>query len=337
MSLLLFSSLIISLSTPVFAGEVEVKAPPQYSYDDETINNFRVRGKYGRYLIFIGRSKNKYRSSSDPGSPGSIDCTTYGYSTSCTTSGYRPPKYSSGGVQHRQFIYQLDCLDLTFNREGDKSSASGSLKGWMPISNDPVAETVANKYCPKIDSLKKVWKSGEEYFVIKNLESLPMSLKGRSNQFIISANKKSREGNYRGAISDLNKSIKINPMNGTTYLLRGSHKEKLKDYAGAIEDKKKYISLRPIYPWKYADLADLHNKIGDYQGAIDSYTKGIDLAKKTRHNSYELYNSRGNTKYKIRDYRGACNDWIKASELGFPINLQASMSCPRYKIPNSNL
>lgn len=315
MKRLLLAPLLLALSSPVISAEVEVKEQAPYSYDDETVNNIRVRGKYGRYLQFIGRSKNTYRSYSDPGSPGTVNCTTTGYSTNCTTTGYRAPSYSPGGTQSKNFIYQLDCQDLTFNREGDKASAGGAYKGWMPISNDPVAEAVANKYCPKIDSLQKIWKSGREYFKVIGNESLPLNNRGKSFKLVNQGLKKRNKGDYKGAIIDFTKSIEINPFYSAPYDWRAGIKEDLKDYDGAILDYKKALELKPS-TFGYDDLAWLQRKNKDYEGAINSYTKAIELDDgKYPIPLSKAYVGRGFSKKELGRLYEACQDFKKAVEL----------------------
>ena len=51
--------------------------------------------------------------------------------------------------------------------------------------------------------------------------------------------------NYKGAIQDFNKVIKINPKNGGAYYCRGMAKAELKDYRGAMQDYNKAIEINP--------------------------------------------------------------------------------------------
>ncbi|MGE0638023.1 MAG: pilus assembly protein PilF, partial [Bacteroidia bacterium] len=56
-----------------------------------------------------------------------------------------------------------------------------------------------------------------------------------------------------------------------------------------------------------AKLMDLGNSISDYSQAIainDEFA--------------QAYLNRGNAKFKLNDKQGACEDWSKASELGYP-------------------
>lgn len=139
----------------------------RFGYREETITQAKIRGGYGRYISFTGRSESTYSGSSGfiiPGKEGFIDCRYSGsgnilgwsagggcYGESGTQPIYVPGE--AGGVQSGIFSYLLDCRDKTFDRKGDLQSASGGRKGWMDISEDPVAAYVADAYCPIIKTL----------------------------------------------------------------------------------------------------------------------------------------------------------------------------------------
>lgn len=151
-----------NLSPAESFGPDDVEVSYGYTYRRSSVGKMKVRGKYGRYLSFWGRSTNEYQGTPgyyNPGSPGSVDCTTtrFGFqvSTNCNRSGYVAPSYmpgTSGGTQARWFEYELDCLDRTFNRKGDIARGM-ARKGWMDVYYDPTAREVADRYCPIIDDL----------------------------------------------------------------------------------------------------------------------------------------------------------------------------------------
>ncbi len=68
--------------------------------------------------------------------------------------------------------------------------------------------------------------------------------------------------------------------------------------------------------WFYLDRAESKGNSGDWYGAISEFNKAL----KTDGSSKDLialsYFGRGAAKEKIRDMKGACSDWRKASELG---------------------
>ena len=135
-----------------------------FTYRKSTIRQLKIRGSYGRYITFWGRSVNDYSGTPgyyNPGSPGSISCSTNSFGSTATTycnrTGYIAPSYSpgtQGGTQKRWFEYQLDCRDRTYNRKGD-ISAGAFKKGWQDVYYDKTARAVAQKYCPRINSLPR--------------------------------------------------------------------------------------------------------------------------------------------------------------------------------------
>jgi hypothetical protein len=115
---------------PGWPQTVSVPAPEPYSYDKGSIRQMRERGEYGRYLVFRG-----------------------------TTTLAIHPVVSQGTVVpgrelRREFIYELDCLQRSFNRRGDPELTVGG-NGWQAVRNDPVAEAVANAFCDAIDTLPR--------------------------------------------------------------------------------------------------------------------------------------------------------------------------------------
>ena len=39
----------------------------------------------------------------------------------------------------QQFVYELDCIDMTFDRKGDLKNADGFKLRWMKVYKDPTA------------------------------------------------------------------------------------------------------------------------------------------------------------------------------------------------------
>lgn len=141
----------------------------RFGFREGSVRQASVRGTYGRYISFVGRSLNAYSGTPStfvPGQPGYVDCSYGGggnllgwssggscYGQTATESVVIPGE--PGGTQGGVFEYLLDCKDKTFDRKGDLSSASGMKKGWMDISEDPVAAYVEYSYCPSIDILPR--------------------------------------------------------------------------------------------------------------------------------------------------------------------------------------
>ena len=143
----------IFLPNAVSAETIVVPTPARFSYESDTVKQLKIRGDYGRYLTFRGRTDNEYE-----GTAGYHESEGQSYTEceddNCTTF-WEPPTYIEGeesGIENKTFVYELDCRDKTFNRIGDRTG-TGMKKGWMETLEDPVAMAVEKKYCPVIDSL----------------------------------------------------------------------------------------------------------------------------------------------------------------------------------------
>ena len=127
-------------------------------------------------------------------------------------------------------------------------------------------------------------------------------------------------GDYKGAINDLTKSLKINPYHAIANYYLAESKYDIKDYEGAISDYKKSLDLRPK-SFIYEKLARAQRKIKDYDGAINSYTKaievGIEVDKINEKSLSDLYTDRGSVQEEIRNFYEACKDWKRGAELGY--------------------
>ena len=143
-----------------------------YALNDNSVKQKKIRKEYGRYITFNGKTNNPYAGDYIPAEPGYIDCDWGGSGSSYYDENYGSGNWSSGGycygeegtdaivipdgVDKRFYEYTLDCVDLTFDRKGDRVNYSGgAMKGWMKIGNDPTAVMAADIYCPIINNLLK--------------------------------------------------------------------------------------------------------------------------------------------------------------------------------------
>lgn len=117
----------------------------------------------------------------------------------------------------------------------------------------------------------------------------------------------SKMGEYKDAISVCNKLMKKYP-NVKWYLQRGKIYLKLKDFKQAIRDFSKAIKLYPSNKDGYEYRGNAYLAKGDYLKAIEDLTKVISL--KTVHS--EIYCQRGDARYHIQDFTGAIEDYTEA-------------------------
>ena len=156
---------------------------------------------------------------------------------------------------------------------------------------------------------------------------------------------KFEKGNFKGAISAYNKSIKCNPDRAIVYNVRGIAKANLGDFKGAIVDFDSAIRLNPEHAGAYSNRGTAKHDLGDFEGAIDDYDQVIKLypediytynnrgiakdylndvsgAIEDYDNAIRInpkyagsYNNRGHAKRKLGDFEGAINDFDQAIEL----------------------
>ena len=116
---------------------------------------------------------------------------------------------------------------------------------------------------------------------------------------------------YTGAITDFDNVIELNPTVAEVFFFRGNSKFNLKDYKGARGDYNKAIELNPNYADAYNDRGTAKYYLKDYKEAKDDYDKAIGL----NPTFAEAYSNRGSTKLKLKDKAGAKIDFAKAAEL----------------------
>jgi tetratricopeptide (TPR) repeat protein len=85
------------------------------------------------------------------------------------------------------------------------------------------------------------------------------------------------------------------------------------DYSGAVRQYEKAVLLKPDYYKAYNNLGILAATVTrDYPAAIGYFTKAISV----RPDYADAFLGRGTSKYGMRDFAGACEDWRKALSLG---------------------
>jgi tetratricopeptide (TPR) repeat protein/S1-C subfamily serine protease len=118
-------------------------------------------------------------------------------------------------------------------------------------------------------------------------------------------------GDIKGAISDYDASIQIDPRSWSTYHNRGNAKYKIGDNAGAINDYSQAINLNPNFAVTYAARGLVKQKMGDSKGSIIDYTKAIDLDLDLA----EAYDGRSVAKLSLGDIDGSTEDRDRAGRI----------------------
>jgi tetratricopeptide (TPR) repeat protein len=90
---------------------------------------------------------------------------------------------------------------------------------------------------------------------------------------------KLQRGDYRGALADFNRAIRLDPHFAVAYYNRGLVHQHLRDYRGAADDYTQALRLHP------GDAASYYNRglsrfyLKDYRGAIADDTRAIQLVR----------------------------------------------------------
>ena len=116
---------------------------------------------------------------------------------------------------------------------------------------------------------------------------------------------------YRGALMDINKVLKIDT---STIILdyRGNIKEKMKDTVGAMDDYNKLLTYNPTFARGYFDRGCLEEALKKYPSAISDFTKAME-----NYPEYIPYYIHRGTCYEITGRKeDGCNDYHKALDMG---------------------
>jgi tetratricopeptide (TPR) repeat protein len=130
---------------------------------------------------------------------------------------------------------------------------------------------------------------------------------------------KYQRGDARGAISDFNRAIEIDPKYAEAYINRGAAKLGAGDKQGAIADYSKAISLqeRSTNAFDSQNALIYYNRglvkfeVGDNKGAISDFDRAIKLNPQDA----ETYCNRGAVKLALGDKKGGIGDLTKGAEL----------------------
>jgi tetratricopeptide (TPR) repeat protein len=144
--------------------------------------------------------------------------------------------------------------------------------------------------------------------------TMPQNTVPRADDYFASAAQKYANGDYRGTLADLDRSIALNPQSVTAYIGRGMLKyRQLEDPQGALADLNRAIALDPKVANAYNNRGVLKaQKLNDARGGLADLDRAIALDPK-----FALaYNNRSNVKYQqFNDVQGALADLDRAIAL----------------------
>ena len=94
---------------------------------------------------------------------------------------------------------------------------------------------------------------------------------------------------FRELIFEINKLLEEFPKSFRLYLIKGLAQKNLNDFVGAISSLEKSIKINPEFAQSYNNYGVLLEKIGNYENALENYKKAISLNTKL----IETYNNIG--------------------------------------------
>jgi tetratricopeptide (TPR) repeat protein len=118
-------------------------------------------------------------------------------------------------------------------------------------------------------------------------------------------------GDYRSAIDDFTRAIKLNPNDAYNFQSRGINYAFEKDYVSAIEDYTSALELMPDNDRHLYLRAQAYFEWGKYEDAIEDYTAAIE--QNPSHKNY--YEIRGFAYHRLERYEEALDDFHKCVTL----------------------
>jgi tetratricopeptide (TPR) repeat protein len=110
---------------------------------------------------------------------------------------------------------------------------------------------------------------------------------------------------YKKAVADYTKTIKIKPGYTDAYYNRGVCFFRLEEFEKAVSDFTEVIKIIPDYPNVYFNRANAYSGLFSYDSAVVDYTKSIEL----NPDFADAYYNRGNKYYDMSMYKEAIEDW----------------------------
>jgi tetratricopeptide (TPR) repeat protein len=97
-------------------------------------------------------------------------------------------------------------------------------------------------------------------------------------QLLESANQKSVNGDYKGAIADVTSAIKLSPKQVDLYSLRAAYRSSANDLPGALADHDQTIKLEPKSDYYFHSRSSTRRVAGDVKGAINDLSSALQFA-----------------------------------------------------------
>ncbi len=142
---------------------------------------------------------------------------------------------------------------------------------------------------------------------------IPANTELNADDYFVAVGQKYKKGDIKGALTDMNQVIAINPKYTNAYLLRGVLKNDLNDVQGALADYNQAIILNPQDVNAYISRGKLkYKKLRDVQGALADFNQAATINPKNA----DVYIGRGMIKHEaLNNLQGALVDFNQAIAL----------------------
>jgi tetratricopeptide (TPR) repeat protein len=124
------------------------------------------------------------------------------------------------------------------------------------------------------------------------------------------------KGDISGTIINLNLDLVINPNDPNTFYRRAIAKNDVFAWKEALIDYNTALTMAPDFVSALNNRGTLLDENGKYVEAIDDFNKILSLPKSNAKDKMQAYFNRGNSKFNLKEQKGACEDWKIALDMG---------------------
>jgi tetratricopeptide (TPR) repeat protein len=197
-----------------------------------------------------------------------------------------------------------------FDKEGKLIGING--KGVGKVNANIKSQDRSNRFKPvsglaiPIDTFAKV---ADKLQV--NIDRVPtdtVAAAPTADDAFISAEYKSQQGDYRGAVADYDRTLALNPNFSEVYFRRGIARSLLKNWQGAADDYTQAIALKPEHAESYLHRGNMRNILADWRGAKADFDFVIAL----NPHMLSAYVGRGIALCELNDCRSGLKDYDRA-------------------------